>query len=274
MITTDTYWDVDGTPLQTLAYNIVTLGGDRMMPPGLRGKDLTIPYAPGDVHQKKVVDSRTITLGMWVQGVDTDGLNTTLGARRQFDANWKTLKHLLWTPRRQVVLTKRFYDGSTLKTASAKAQFGGGMIPVMQGPARATFTVDLVLADPYFYGVEENTTLTTGTQVVSVDGDDVTRAVKFQIRGARKNVKIRNNTLGVQVEYRGDLRVGDEVRIDVKKFTSVTDPVATAEFNSVGSVLHDGDAFWFLLAPGNNSITVSSDTGAGNITMTHQEAWL
>lgn len=274
MNTTETYWDIDGTSLQTLAYNIVTLGGDRLMPPGLRGKDLVIPYAPGEVFQDKVVDSRTITLGMWVQGVDVNGLETTLDARRQFDANWKTLKNLLWTPRKQVTLTKRFYDGSTLKTAAAKAQFAGGMIPLMQGPARATFTVDLSLADPYFYSADVITNLVSGTQSVTVNGDDVTRAVKFQIRGPRKNIKIRNNTLGIQVEYRGDLSAGDEARIDVKKFTSKTDPVATNEYNSTGSILHEGDAFWFLLAPGANSITVTSDTGIGAITMTHQEAWL
>ena len=273
--TTDTYWDVDGVSLQTLAFNIVTLGGDRLAPPPLRGGNVQVPYSPGQRWVPKQVDQRSISLGMWVIGAREDGsVPTTQLARRQFDDNWQKLRKLLWTPLREIVLTKRFYVSGVLKTAQAKAQFRSGLEPMMSGPARAQFTVDLALADPYFYSTEVSTPLSTGSQVVSVEGDDRTRKIKIHVVGPRTNVKIRNDTLGIDVEYHDALLTGDTLDIDVAAFTSSTDPDATAPFNSEGSIRATGDAFWLLLAPGDNTIIVSSDSGSGAVTLTHQAAWL
>lgn len=270
-----TNWEVDSISLQTYAWNITTLGGDRLSPPPTRGSNLTIPSAPGRKWVPKQVDQRVITLGMWIAGCEENGTAPLSGGpRKKFIANWEKLRELLWVPHKEITLTKKFYDGAILKTASAKAQFSSGLSPNMTGGARANFTVDLELADPYFYGVPINTTLSTGNNTVTVSGDYRTHAVKFEVTGPRKNLKIRNTTLGIQVEYRGDLSSGDKLNIDVKNFTSVTDPVATNQFNSIGSILHDGDAFWMLLAPGDNVINVTSDTGIGSVIMTHQEVWL
>lgn len=270
---TETFWDVDGVSLQTYAFNITTLGGDRLAPPGLRGDNLVVPAAPGRRFMPKVVDSRTITLGMWVIGANEDG-SVPSSSSAKFDENFRKLRRLLWTPNREVILTKRFYVDGVLKTASAKAQFAGGLSPSMNQRARAVFTVDLFLADPYFYGAEQVQTLSTGSQTVSIDGDDMTRAVRFTVDGPRKNVKIRNSTLNVDVEYHGDLNTGDNVNISVKDFTSVTDPSGMDPFRSVGSIRHSGDPFWFLLQDGDNTVVVSSDTGIGPVTMAYQEVWL
>src|SRR5690606_8940570 len=130
------------------------------------------------------------------------------------------------------------------------------------------------LADPYFYGPEQVLSLSTGTQTVTIDGDDTTRAINFTIDGPRKNPKIRNNTLKVDVEYHGDLSTGDEVQIDVQGYTSVTDPSGLDPFRSVGSIRHTGDPSWFLLQPGDNSVVVSSDTGIGLVSLAYREVWL
>lgn len=157
--TTETYWSIDGVSLQTYAFNISTWGGDAQSVPNLRGDDLTIPYAAGDVWLDKVPDARTISFGMWVIGANEDGTLPVEGSSRElFEKNWRMLKKLMWTPNRQVNLTKRFRDWNTgeIVEATAKAQFAGGLQPTMNGTQRAQFTVQFKLADPFFYGEEKN----------------------------------------------------------------------------------------------------------------------
>lgn len=271
---TETFWDVDGVSLQTMAFDIETLGGDRLTPPGLRGANITVPYAPGDVWMPKQVASRSISLDMWVIGVNEDGSIPTGDQRRVWENNFRKLRQLLWTPNRQITLTKRFYVDGVLKTASAQAQFAGGISPDMNGQSRGSFTVTLMLADPYFYSAAVSTTLTTGSQTVTVEGDDITRAITLHFAGARKYPKVHNSTLNVDVELHEDLSSGDVADLDVKAFTSVTDPSAIAPFNSVGDIVHTGSPLWLLLQPGDNTIVVSSDSGIGAVTMHHQAAWL
>lgn len=270
------YWDVDGVSLNTFAYNITTLGGDRLAPPPLRGGNLAIPHTAGRVWMPKVVDQNVLTLGMWVIGSQADGSAPTTGyAKEQFNKNFRMLRRMLWTPNRQVTLTKRFYDESgTLRTASAKAQYAGGLNPTMNGQARGVFTVDLLLADPYFYGTQQSTSLVTGTQNVTLLGDDNTRNVIFTFQGSRNSPKVRNNTLGIEFEYNANLNTGDQAVVDIKNYKSTTTPNGLGAFKSTGSIIHTGAASWFALAPGTNSITVTADSGIGVITMQYQEAWI
>lgn len=145
------FWDADGTSLQTLARNLKTWGGDREGVPDFRGEDTLVPYRAGRKWVPKVPDSRTIGLSGWVVGANDDG---TIGDVETFRKNWKVLRRLLWTPGRQIALTRRWLDPDTglLVTATAMAEYAGGLTPEMTGPNRADFQVDLHLADPFFYG--------------------------------------------------------------------------------------------------------------------------
>lgn len=271
---TATYWSVDGNSLQTHAFDIESIGGSRLAPPPLRGDDIIIPHSPGEMWIPKQVGARTINLSMWVVGVNEDGTIPSGPSAMSFDENFRKLRQLLWTPRRRFTLTKNFYSDGVLKRASALGEYAGGLSPNMTGRTRGLFDVDIRLADPYFYGPEVHTTLLTGTQTVTLDGDDISRCVKFHVDGPRKNVKIRNVTLDVDVEYYADLSSGDTVDIDVKNFSSTTDPSGTAPYNSTGAIRHSGDDFWFLLQPGVNTIQVTSTSGIGAVTMTHREVYL
>ncbi len=271
---TEVYWDVDGVSLQTLAFNIETLGGDRMGVPPVRGDDLMIPARPGRRWMPKMPDARTITLGMWVIGATEEGIAPPGGEpRRQFEDNWRKLRNLLWVYNRELTITKRFYVGGVLKTASAKAHFTGGLNPTMNGQQRAVFTVDLTLSDPYFYSAEKTEPLSASETVV-LEGDDVTRRIKFQVNGSRTNLVIRNTTLDIQMEYAAVLNTAEILDVDVYNYTSISDPDASPAYKSVGFIRHEGSPSWFILQPGNNAITVSSDSGAGLVTMKYQEAWL
>ena len=65
----------------------------------------------------------------------------------------------------------------------------------------------------------------------------------------------------------------DDLDIDVKAFTSVTDPAGTDPFNSVGSIRATGGVFWMALQPGVNNIVVSSSSGAGSVILTYKPVY-
>lgn len=272
--TTDTYWSVDGVSLQTFANNITTLSG-RDTPPPMRGEDLTVPYSPGQTWVPKVVDSRVISLNMWVRGSNADGSIPTNRAN-SYDDNWRALRNLLWTPGRQFVLTKRFKVGGVLKVVTAMGEYAGGLSSEMMGRYAGKFAVDIKLADPYFY--DENYSsfpLVNGDQNITLPGDAESNRVLLTINGARTNAKLRNNTLGVEMEHRNVLLSGGLTDIDVKQYRATT--IASAggtAFKSTGMIRHTGAPQWFAMKPGINSVTYSSTSGAGSTILQAKGAWL
>lgn len=299
--TTKTFWDVDGESLQTYAQNITTLGGDRLTPPPVRGANLTVPFAPGEVWVPKVPDARTITLGMWISGANEDGtIPTSPGPNQKFMDNWRTLRRLLWRPRRQFTLTKRFWlpraelvaagvDADALPrngtyrllSASAKGEFAGGLSPQMDGPGHAAFTVDIRLADPYFYSAQierpfsvmAGTGLPGPTQTIEVLGDDRTLAIGVEFEGPMASPKLTNHDWAVEFTYGIPVSDGIRAAVDVKDFQALHDLDGTT-YTSAGAVTHSGDAFWMFLEPGSNELELTATSGTGTATLTYQPVWL
>lgn len=259
MNSTDVYWEVDGESLQTYAHNIVSWGGDREAPPSLRGGDLTIPYAPGRTWLPRTPDSRTVTLGMWVTGANPDGTIPADGDQRAlFEKNWKALRRLLWTPRRQISITKRFrlFGDSTIHTATAKGQFVSGLNPTMNGAMRAAFTVDILLSDPYFYGEPIELELSSQEPVKDFEilGDDRTMRIDTEITGYVKKLRITNEVAEeLWFEYDRELTTGKKALIRNAEFEATHDLLGTP-VSSSGSINHKGDPFWMYLEPGINRL--------------------
>lgn len=153
---TATYWDVNGTSLQTYAWNISTLGGSRSGVPPLRGSNRALAYFPGQQWRPKVPDQRTLSLAMWVLGSDANGVAPPAGSTQEiaFTANLAALQALFWSGGHgeQITLTKRWRTQAGVQSASALAELAGTLEPEMTGPYRGTLVVDLLLADPFFYG--------------------------------------------------------------------------------------------------------------------------
>lgn len=275
-ISTDTYWDVDGTPLQTMAFNIATLGETRLSPPPFRGDNAVVPFSPGAYWLPKVVESKTITLAMWVIGSTEDGdFPSSSSAQRLFEDNWQKIRRLFWTPRRQLTLTKRFYVNGTLITAVGKAQFAGGLEPVMSGPVRGAFTVDLFMADPFFYGAEVSQSLALNTdETFTVDGDEQTTAVNIDFHNAFTNPKVTNSTTSTWAQYTGGIASGDTVTLDVANFSAEYDPSSGSNYAVSGKVDHDGlDPFWLALETGSNTLRLTTSSGNGSATVRYQPRW-
>src|SRR5215471_4058485 len=152
MSTTTEFWDINGTSLHTLAWNIETLNG-RQRVPQLRGDDTRVPFRPGAIWRPKQPDSRVLTLAMWVLGCNVDG-SAPVGesTRSQFNDNREALIKLFFSPDTQLQLTKRWLSNGTIKSGLALAELVSDMDNSMIGIDGAQFAVDLRLADPYFYG--------------------------------------------------------------------------------------------------------------------------
>lgn len=278
-VTTDTYWDVDGVPLQTLAYNIKTWGGDLQAPPPLRGQDITIPYKPGTVWQPRVPDGRSISFDMWVNGADTDGkVPTSASMRAEFEKNLKTLRALFWKPGKQISITKRWkdYGSSTVKTATAKGVFAGGFVPSMEGALRASFSVDIYLSDPFFYGAETTVNFAAtavSNQTITVPGDYETTAITIEFDAPRNTMRLTNTSEGAYIDVNHDLIGGAEILVDVDKWTALKNPTGTP-VNVVKDIGSFGHTYWFVLRPGSQTLSLTSSTGTGGATLKYRPRFI
>lgn len=272
-LTTDTYWDVNGTPLHTLAFNIETLSG-LTRAPSLRGSDVVIPYAPGERFTPKVVGSRILPLAMWVRGADDDGV-VPENRRAEFEANWNQLFKLLFNPRKQLTITKRIWVDGSLRTVVAKGQFVGGLDPRMFGRSAAKFTVDIKLQYPWFIDTTYTTyNLVNGHQNITVPGVSDTNQILLTVNGARNEAHITNWTTEDSITVHRNLVSGSRVEVDVMNWEAWYYPTSGPAQNTSSLIEAAGSVpMWMALEAGVNDIEVQSTSGAGSIQLQAKGVW-
>jgi hypothetical protein len=259
----------------------------------MRGEDVQMANRPGRIWVPKIPDSRVITLVMWMAAIDPDtGAPPSDSQLIQWNDNWNYLRRLFYAPRKQKVLTRRWKLNRSqprIEKASAKVQLGGTMDPTMTGRTRADFAVDLVLADPYFYGVQFFETIpatltsnlsTPNIRVIYNPGDDASGFTNMQVTlygpltnprlinqsGANGNLWMKLNTNNI-----GTIAAGDSVVCNIEIFRAVrasTNAVVTA------AVTHSGAIPWFQLEPGDNVCVLEADAGTGYAVIRYQPAYV
>lgn len=153
-VTTEEEWKVNGTTLNTFAFNIETLSGRDNIPPR-RGDNIIIPYRPGRLWVEKQPDERPLTLAMWVKDSDADGVraSTSTARRAKLRDNIETLKNLFGVYDTLLSLERKMRLGSGLTTRTAQVECVG-MLPFEweeQHDWFAKFVVELVMPDPFWY---------------------------------------------------------------------------------------------------------------------------
>lgn len=271
---TDTYWDVNGVSLQTLGFNITTMGGHE--PPPLRGEDTMIPYRVGAVLEERIPDSRTLSFKMWAIGHDENGLPTAQGPRAEYQKNYKKVRDLIWNQGRPIQLTKRWkdYGSSTVRTATGVGIYQGGLAPEMTGPARSEFGFDIWMADPFFYGtpVPLNFPAQASSSISpTILGDYPTTRIELQVNGARNNFRLTNNTEGHYVNVNRNVGSGSFVFLDVDTWEAYT---SGTPVNVIATVTHFGHKHWLSLRPGTQQLTLSSTSGSGSAILTYVPRYL
>lgn len=258
-------------PLQTQYWNISTWGGSRWSLPTLRGQDIEVPYSAGLQWRPKYPNSRTVTLAMWTAGISqVTGGPDTADQRLAFNNNFQQLRQLFWTRNAitgsvQGTLVRRWWltqqGTNQVVKASAMAEVAGTVEPTMLGRTSASFSVDLLLADPYFYGPSRSQMVTTSGGVITALGEGVVgegfpgALSAFTVALTASPVTVTNVTAGVSVTYSGPV-TSPPVTLDVLNFQAAD----AAGTNQIAGVTHAGSRMWMCLLPGSNTITVSAGT--------------
>jgi hypothetical protein len=272
---TDEVWSWNNTPLNWPFWNIGTWGGSRFALPTLRGQDVEVAYRAGKQNRSKYPDSRTVTLVMWTAGIDPGSGQPAVDQRLAFNNNWQQIRQLFWTRsvagsvqgtlQRQWYITQQGITG--LVTASALGEIAGTMEPTMTGRTRADFSVDVLLADPYFYGASQQVSLplnvaqsavNLGEGIVGEGYPSSLNAFSLTFNGPLTLPTVTNAACNVSASYLSAIPSGVSVTYDLLNFLS-TD---SSGVNQIAQVGHAGSRMWFCLVPGANLITLTSASSA------------
>jgi hypothetical protein len=281
MSTTDEYWEIDGTSLHLPAWNVTSLEG-RLRTPPLRGEDAKYAYVAGEEFRPKIPASNVISLAMWMVGADPDSGSLTTDQRLQFNENLKVLFGLLWNPKRQFVLTRRRLlidleaeePEPVIQVTTALGQLASPLDARMTGRTRTTFTVEIKLCDPFFYGEEIETTIDLDETVTIHNPGDYNAAdrggLSVELVGELENPRLTNATPDpdVWVQYNAVISDGEDLTLDVEQFTAVASApeisIPEISLNRVGYITHSGARQWMGLLKGDNELTLTADSGTGH----------
>jgi len=263
-------WSFNSVPLNSAfgAWNIASFGGSRFGVPTFRGQDYQTPYRAGNAWRSKMPDSRTITIAMWSdgQGLHSTSTYPATDQRLAFNSNLQQLRDTFFTMSAQGsaqgTLTRNWYfqQGSpTLVAASAMAELAGSMDLAMNGRTNAGFSVDFLLADPFFYGALQTVACSGGSTAITGKGEGTAglgfpSAVNTFTVQCSAACTVTNSTAGVSFT----LGTGPSypVTVDILNGT-VTDNSGN---NQIASLSHAGARAWMVVLSGSNTIAVSAGT--------------
>src|SRR5262249_27526104 len=148
---------------------------------------------------------------------------------------------------------------------------------------------DLVLADPYFYGAQQNVVLATGNPVTltslgeGIVGEGYASPVfsfTCTLAGPLSFPTLTNSSAvsaassaGVLFSYQDTVQAGETVIVDLLALTAISSTGA----NKTNKIRHAGSRMWFCLVPGTtpgqpglNQVTLTTlsavDTGTATVT--------
>ena len=250
-------WLFGGVNLSTYACLVRQVtGADEFAP--LRGEDAPLAGLPGRRFLAKLEDSRRIALGLWILPLAADGERDEPTDPEQVRANLDALYAVLGR-RTEQELVRVMPDGSE-RTALAEVVEVGSIEDPANG-ALIGLVVDFLLADPFFYGPDEEDSRAIATSPTSFTlnhpGTQRTHRVRFEFTGPITNPRVTNETTGVYVEWLSAVADGKHLVIDAEAFTAVYDGTA-----SPGYLAHSGAYEFMNLDPGENAIAVTG-TGLG-----------
>jgi hypothetical protein len=263
-------WTIDGVPLLTLAADVQRI--DSALAPPLRGGDRQYAFRPGAEFRPRVTDSRTITLGLWLLGQDGPGSTPAAYEVNYAGAERKLQRLLRPDAGRQFEISRTWTDDLGTHTATGHG-IGDTIERKRSGRFSGRVTVDIFMADPFFYGDPVAVPLAVGAAtVVSNAGDDSTTAVVLDFAGPLSNPTVTNSTLTPEVWVKAgtDLANGDGLTLDVRATSVLRDSDGG---NLIGAVTHSGARAWLSLGRGANTVTLSTDSGAGSAVLTFQPVY-
>lgn len=285
-ITTDDYWDIDGVPMCTPAWNIEELDGATPTP-AKRGQNLAAPYHSGQLWRPKQHDAVTRSLMMWISWKTTDGAQAATRELRQaqYQANEDYLKGLLIAdPSVQHTITRRVFapDGSLVTRTFLGEVINSVQFAYMENSywPSSQMQIDFLCADPYWYGEEEafvigppNTPTFQDSLDYTSDGQREVTAMTIRFAGPLDHPLLSN------FSFTPDVSVRINRMIATNEFVDLDTDIFTAFDQSGVSAISDVTRFnsreWFRLLGGVNHLVLASDTAQdGIVTITQKPVYL
>lgn len=257
---------INGTSVMTSQFWIMNRGG-LWATPGFRSPNYDVAYLQGTMWRPKQVAEATRTLVFAVDAVNDSGVVPTgaLARKAQLNNNMDVLLGLFARENAQVeverdILMPDGVGGTVLETWTGYAQAGSPILPetVDDFDDYATMSVDLLFADPVWYG-SANSPSVSGTQNVTNPGTAQATNMVLTFTGG-SNYRLTNNTvladgnpIWVQIDASGTIVV------DVRAGTAFQ-----GSTNVIGLLSKSGTRAFMRLAPGVNSMTL---TGGGSVSI-------
>lgn len=251
---TPIYWEANGLSLHTYAWSVKSFGGSRNAPAPKRGEDLQLPGVRGRRYVKKVRESMQRSLAMWLMPLNQDGsVDATLTFEQMLHKNWRTILDAVDVPG-QFALVKRWYDDTgVVKSATGYAEFLEGMEPEVAGGYRHEFTMDLFMADPYFYGSDQ-TVASLGAMTVLGDVETDRVVLTLNVTG---NARVDMSD-GNWFTYTGGAGT-----LTVDSYTGIA-KLGTTPVNGLMARNPDFSQY-AVLTPGSFTVTATSGISSGSL---------
>lgn len=276
VITTDQYWELDGVPLTTPAWNIQELDGLEGLP-SRRGSNIVAAYHPGEIWRPKQHGVSTKTMLMWICWKDQDGNEevTREGRWGQFNRNLENFKAMIGDPVVQHTLKRYMYLDGVLVTRAFTVECTSTMqMKYAENDfwPSAEFALDFVLADPYAYGDDIVVNLSLASPLVhTMPGSIGVRKMQIHFDGQLINPVLTNNTNVVVLSYGATIAAGTgTLDVDTEYFTAIDD----GGNNQLALVTHTGAREFFKMVVGDNNLLLSDDGGTGSATITYAPPYL
>lgn len=238
---TEVYTDISGLSMHTYAWSIITKSGQ--ISPEKRGEDPVIPFFTGRYWVPKFRDGMFYDMPMWVRGYEEDGSEPVgLTGAQKLEENWRTLMAVMNVDV-QVPITKRWWEGTTVKSATAMGEMLEPPTRTMVAQDTYEFTASFYLADPTFYGDE----ITAAVGALTVQGDAPTSRILLQSAGGRVDFPDGN-----WVEYDSAPTGGATANIDMYEREA---KVGSSHVN--GLITRNRTKSWPTLAPGAQTLVGS-----------------
>lgn len=217
---------VDGTRLDTYAWNIITKTGWDLGT-SARGANQEVPGLDGAlwVPNKRESEGR-MAIKMWVQGADAN-LNYATDQYEKYRQNMDVLRQLFG--KRSSLLTVQINLGSTLGTRECLAEVVEAWDPELTGIGQiGTFTVLLKIPGAYWRDTADQnydlTSATVGQKTLTAFAGATAnmRELQLVIDGPWTNPSITDDGSGHVLTYTGTLAAGTQWMVDTVAHTSRT----------------------------------------------------
>lgn len=229
---------IDGTRLDTLAWNITDLSGLRILP-GVRNADTVVPGRSGVIPAlSEDWDAPVKGLSFWVRGTDANGAVPVAGARATFDANLDALWRMFGVRHRLLDCRQTMGDGSVRQYL---AKVIAEVMPQIDLGYQATFRVGLLVPDVFDQDVNTvdwalaNPVMAAANAVTSLAGASAPiEDGIYLVDGPITNPVLTDDLTGATVLLGAALVAGDRWRLDTGAWSSTRGTTANTSFTAAG----------------------------------------